>query len=1439
MKLTTRRLISLLLCVTVLFSLGAEAWASTLTLPSGLITIGKEAFAGDTALDEVVVPEGTRTIGARAFADSSVRKLKLPQSVTEIAEDAFAGCAPEVTAVCGSYAFLWAAKRGFIKGPTFEDESAYDYKTERAVFTDNIELGLYHESWVRNYQLADYDALAERFGGEPEWSAELVGETYGASLWYAIGEWAGDGKRAIDVGIDNEPTSPCTLHYQVTCAWGGETLTGTGTLIYQETALPTGLDALDEYRGLKVGEAFAFRPEVLPAGYSFGDFEYCELWTGMKCDNWDEWEDGTCVRFIRPLEAGTFAALLVKRFNNIQIRKPIVLYVEDENGEVPAAAPRLEEEYSFRMALSGANQGGYDVDIDNRTLGVSFENLQLLRSLYGDECAWYFETTEGPETDLSWTAYDDYFIFSVDNLGDMEEGAESRVKATLAWGEASAETSLHFTFATPDLPDSIAFERDFAMTVNELRPVSVSFTPADLYGDDWFLHYDFSREDAFIYRRDGVNYSIQALETGSFYARPHLHVYDNLYLYGMGFTLNVSDEQGELPRTFYKPYSIEAGDLYIADVVIPESWDPYVQIARRYYQDEWPLVEANLFVGDMSLTANYFGADFFESAGVTMPASIEEFSQRPGVQSMLQEGEAWTYDVAGNLSLIREVERNGESWLLCFALKQGIDAMGTVILFVPANAGLDIPYMLSKARIAPTNSTQRVRDVVEILNGQDFEGISPYLDPTPYAEISTAGITDPAELARISELNCTNRLIREKIAEYNRLVSELCGAVESLYSMNEIRELSYDGENFSIESDLVTLHYSQEAFDLFDGDCEIVDWEKIGDGTVRYQIRKDGRTYTAEQTGTSLTLVRDGQNVLSMASPLLLAPGGDGGDVQNEDEHANQNPFLDTLQTAGVWINSLDALTYELEQLGMDVAEGSAVMTGLKTVMGVCDIVFAAPKAHRDAEILARINSIASHGHPTPAESRDPQSMDAIREIELASYLAYNLLTIDNALILTDAAISACALAKVLASSVGATLTGSLSASVSAWLNNRIGKYLSLATSGLGRMNSNAINALYERILELDRTLHYAMFGTVKDENGTPLNIVLVTSSDGETTYTDDQGRYQLEAVRPSVTVTFVKYGYGDVEKTVSMVPYVAQQADAVMKSEEQCRICGTVYDADTKEALSGVMVRCYEYADEGVAMPVNRQVETGTNGKFSFILPPGSYMLRFEKEGYPEKTADFAAGSGETDEKDVYLYSNAYYTGVKGTVTDENGQPLREVTIRIENDLRQYQAMTDAKGQYNATVAPGSYSVRATKDGYLPASYMKSEVKYAQVTEGNFSVVDFRLRNVEGKNVFNIWTAIYTTDIYKTPSGHNEYVDRYHQSLPGVSVSWNGGSAVTDGNGMCYALSDSEEITVRAVGRATYYDEEPKNFDVTATFGTGNLVCTVECAGFVHEFWP
>lgn len=124
--MSMKRMPALLLAVVFCLSLFLPVAAETLYFPENLKRIGEEAFYGDMSLDEVVIPEGVEIIGDRAFADSSLSIISLPESLKGIGINAFPN-GIKINAPADSRAYTWASIQGYeVEDPTIKDTISSD-----------------------------------------------------------------------------------------------------------------------------------------------------------------------------------------------------------------------------------------------------------------------------------------------------------------------------------------------------------------------------------------------------------------------------------------------------------------------------------------------------------------------------------------------------------------------------------------------------------------------------------------------------------------------------------------------------------------------------------------------------------------------------------------------------------------------------------------------------------------------------------------------------------------------------------------------------------------------------------------------------------------------------------------------------------------------------------------------------------------------------------------------------------------------------------------------------------------------------------------------------------------------------------------------------------------------------------------------------------------
>ena len=98
----------------LLLSLCDSAFAATINIPSNVRVIEEEAFYGNIAIDDVILPDGVEEIGKLAFAGTGIKKITLPSSLKKIADNAFD---PDIEIVAeeGTMAYEWAVLHNYLK----------------------------------------------------------------------------------------------------------------------------------------------------------------------------------------------------------------------------------------------------------------------------------------------------------------------------------------------------------------------------------------------------------------------------------------------------------------------------------------------------------------------------------------------------------------------------------------------------------------------------------------------------------------------------------------------------------------------------------------------------------------------------------------------------------------------------------------------------------------------------------------------------------------------------------------------------------------------------------------------------------------------------------------------------------------------------------------------------------------------------------------------------------------------------------------------------------------------------------------------------------------------------------------------------------------------------------------------------------------------------
>lgn len=131
------------------------------------------------------------------------------------------------------------------------------------------------------------------------------------------------------------------------------------------------------------------------------------------------------------------------------------------------------------------------------------------------------------------------------------------------------------------------------------------------------------------------------------------------------------------------------------------------------------------------------------------------------------------------------------------------------------------------------------------------------------------------------------------------------------------------------------------------------------------------------------------------------------------------------------------------------------------------------------------------------------------------------------------------------------------------------------------------------------------------------------------------------------------------------------------------------------------------------------KTVTTGTNGLYEFVLNPGTYTVNVSKSGYGSNSVSRTVTAGSTVWGSMEINPTAatgkiigfMYTGAAG-VNDPGATRLSGVTVKAGGKTD----TSAADGRYEFDLAPGTYTVTATKTGYNNASVTKTVTANATV---------------------------------------------------------------------------------------------------------------------------
>lgn len=164
-----------------------------------------------------------------------------------------------------------------------------------------------------------------------------------------------------------------------------------------------------------------------------------------------------------------------------------------------------------------------------------------------------------------------------------------------------------------------------------------------------------------------------------------------------------------------------------------------------------------------------------------------------------------------------------------------------------------------------------------------------------------------------------------------------------------------------------------------------------------------------------------------------------------------------------------------------------------------------------------------------------------------------------------------------------------------------------------------------------------------------------------------------------------------------------------VSQSVDPSHINGTVTNAVTTSPIKDANVTANGVSDL-----------TDDNGHYELDIAPGNYTVMVAKSGFASQSKNATVAVNQTATVNFALASPGMGWLV-GNVTDsKTSMPIENAVVMVGNKS----ADTNSAGRYEIELAPGTYNVTASKNGYVSQTMMGVVIREGSMTTVNFALV-------------------------------------------------------------------------------------------------------------------
>lgn len=277
------------------------------------------------------------------------------------------------------------------------------------------------------------------------------------------------------------------------------------------------------------------------------------------------------------------------------------------------------------------------------------------------------------------------------------------------------------------------------------------------------------------------------------------------------------------------------------------------------------------------------------------------------------------------------------------------------------------------------------------------------------------------------------------------------------------------------------------------------------------------------------------------------------------------------------------------------------------------------------------------------------------------------------------------------------------------------------------------VPAIIELLGEYGVVSGTASLADTENKEGIQILLKNTSNTDSYTIITDVDGLFTKKVKPGEYSVTAYKTGYSSItldDITVNAGESVSLSIPSLLSTSAS--VTGFV-TLEGGADNGGVIITITNTVDKTV---VYHNI-SASDGSFRItgITKGGTYLLTYSKDGYVSNlsnSVDVTVGRVSTVSP---ITLKSIMATVSGKIQLEGASTHEGITILLKNSTNQYTASTDQKGEYKINrVLPGTYTLMASKDGYVTASTNEFVIEASSDKRVDLLNLGVAVRSVVGK---------------------------------------------------------------------------------------------------------